>query len=146
MLNMWTKGIDIALRFGLYLLNYLNYYFSVCLIRFFCFSRWIQNWSSTLRIEVFSLWVRTWRGSEWRSLNLKVSESPVSEPVWRCSPYSLQLVSSVTTDHPYFVGVQFHPEFTSRPIKPSPPYFGLLLAASGKLQNYLQKGCRLSPR
>ncbi|XP_056618278.1 CTP synthase 1b [Triplophysa dalaica] len=49
-------------------------------------------------------------------------------------------------DHCYFVGVQFHPEFTSRPIKPSPPYFGLLLAASGKLQNYLQKGCRLSPR
>uniref|UniRef100_A0A4W5LKD7 CTP synthase n=1 Tax=Hucho hucho TaxID=62062 RepID=A0A4W5LKD7_9TELE len=49
-------------------------------------------------------------------------------------------------DHAYFVGVQYHPEFTSRPIKPSPPYFGLLLAAAGKLQSYLQKGCRLSPR
>ncbi|CAL8258779.1 unnamed protein product [Boreogadus saida] len=49
-------------------------------------------------------------------------------------------------DHGYFVGVQYHPEFTSRPIKPSPPYFGLLLAAAGKLQSYLQKGCRLSPR
>uniref|UniRef100_A0A8D0A4K4 CTP synthase n=1 Tax=Sander lucioperca TaxID=283035 RepID=A0A8D0A4K4_SANLU len=49
-------------------------------------------------------------------------------------------------DHCYFVGVQFHPEFTSRPIKPSPPYFGLLLAAAGKLQSYLAKGCRLSPR
>ncbi|XP_064408286.1 CTP synthase 1 [Latimeria chalumnae] len=49
-------------------------------------------------------------------------------------------------DHPFFVGVQFHPEFTSRPIKPSPPYFGLLLAATGKLNHYLQKGCRLSPR
>ncbi|XP_056598135.1 CTP synthase 1-like [Triplophysa dalaica] len=49
-------------------------------------------------------------------------------------------------DHPYFVGVQYHPEFTSRPIKPSPPYFGLLLAAAGRLPNYLQKGCRLSPR
>lgn len=49
-------------------------------------------------------------------------------------------------DHPYFVGVQYHPEFTSRPIKPSPPYFGLLLASAGKLQSYLQKGCRLSPR
>ncbi|TSQ69519.1 CTP synthase 1 [Bagarius yarrelli] len=49
-------------------------------------------------------------------------------------------------DHPYFVGVQYHPEFTSRPFKPSPPYFGLLLAAAGKLQNYLIKGCRLSPR
>uniref|UniRef100_A0A3B4U3E4 CTP synthase n=1 Tax=Seriola dumerili TaxID=41447 RepID=A0A3B4U3E4_SERDU len=48
--------------------------------------------------------------------------------------------------HNYFVGVQYHPEFTSRPIKPSPPYFGLLLAAVGKLQSYLAKGCRLSPR
>ncbi|CAG00263.1 unnamed protein product [Tetraodon nigroviridis] len=49
-------------------------------------------------------------------------------------------------EHPYFVGVQYHPEFTSRPIKPSPPYLGLLLASAGKLQSYLQKGCRLSPR
>nr|XP_040045276.1 CTP synthase 1 [Gasterosteus aculeatus aculeatus] len=49
-------------------------------------------------------------------------------------------------DHPYFVGVQYHPEFTSRPIKPSPPYLGLLLAAAGKLPSYLQKGCSLSPR
>ncbi|XP_072316037.1 CTP synthase 1b [Eucyclogobius newberryi] len=49
-------------------------------------------------------------------------------------------------DHCYFVGVQYHPEFTSRPIKPSPPYFGLLLAAAGKLPSYLAKGCRLSPR
>uniref|UniRef100_A0A671S5N8 CTP synthase n=1 Tax=Sinocyclocheilus anshuiensis TaxID=1608454 RepID=A0A671S5N8_9TELE len=46
----------------------------------------------------------------------------------------------------WYVLQLYHPEFTSRPIKPSPPYFGLLLAASGKLQNYLQKGCRLSPR
>uniref|UniRef100_UPI00398F3199 CTP synthase 1b isoform X2 n=1 Tax=Pristiophorus japonicus TaxID=55135 RepID=UPI00398F3199 len=49
-------------------------------------------------------------------------------------------------DHPYFVGVQYHPEFTSRPMKPSPPYFGLMLAAAGKLQRYLERGCRLSPR
>ncbi|TKS82349.1 CTP synthase 1 [Collichthys lucidus] len=49
-------------------------------------------------------------------------------------------------DHCYFVGVQYHPEFNSRPIKPSPPYFGLLLAAAGKLQGYLNKGCCLSPR
>ncbi|KAM4700545.1 CTP synthase 2 isoform 1-T1 [Discoglossus pictus] len=48
--------------------------------------------------------------------------------------------------HPYFVGVQFHPEFSSRPLKPSPPYLGLMLAASGKLNTYLQNGCKLSPR
>nr|XP_032799969.1 CTP synthase 1-like isoform X1 [Petromyzon marinus]XP_032799970.1 CTP synthase 1-like isoform X1 [Petromyzon marinus]XP_032799971.1 CTP synthase 1-like isoform X1 [Petromyzon marinus] len=49
-------------------------------------------------------------------------------------------------DHPFFVGVQFHPEFTSRPMSPSPVYLGLLLSAAGKLQSFLQRGCRLSPR
>ncbi|MGM0397660.1 MAG: glutamine hydrolyzing CTP synthase [Halobacteriota archaeon] len=29
-------------------------------------------------------------------------------------------------DHPYFVGTQFHPEFTSRPTSASPPFVGLL--------------------
>lgn len=33
--------------------------------------------------------------------------------------------------HPYFVGVQYHPEFKSRPNRPSPPFLGLLKAASG---------------
>ena len=33
--------------------------------------------------------------------------------------------------HPYFVGTQYHPEFKSRPDKPSPPFLGLLMAASG---------------
>ncbi len=32
--------------------------------------------------------------------------------------------------HPYYVGVQFHPEFKSRPGRPSPPFLGLLQAAS----------------
>jgi len=36
-------------------------------------------------------------------------------------------------DHPYYVGVQFHPEFKSRPGKPSPPFLGLLKAATGQL-------------
>ena len=34
--------------------------------------------------------------------------------------------------HPYYVGVQYHPEFKSRPGRPSPPFLGLLLAASGQ--------------
>ena len=33
--------------------------------------------------------------------------------------------------HPYYVGVQYHPEFKTRPGKPSPPFLGLLMAASG---------------
>lgn len=48
--------------------------------------------------------------------------------------------------HPYYVGVQYHPEYLSRPLKPSPPFMGLILASVGKLKSYLNKGCRLSPR
>jgi len=35
------------------------------------------------------------------------------------------------TGHVYYVGSQFHPEFKSRPNKPSPLFLGLLRAASG---------------
>ena len=37
------------------------------------------------------------------------------------------------------MGVQYHPEYISRPMRPSAPYLGLLLAATGKLPNYLAK-------
>lgn len=33
-------------------------------------------------------------------------------------------------DHPYFVAVQYHPEYLSKPTVPSPPFFGLLKAAT----------------
>jgi len=39
--------------------------------------------------------------------------------------------------HPFYVGCQFHPEFNSRPLDPSPPFHGLLLAATGKLDTFL---------
>ena len=29
-------------------------------------------------------------------------------------------------NHPYFVAVQYHPEYISRPLKPSAPYLGLI--------------------
>ncbi|XP_023214939.1 CTP synthase 1-like isoform X1 [Centruroides sculpturatus] len=46
--------------------------------------------------------------------------------------------------HPYFVGVQYHPEYISRPLKPSPPYLGLILASSNKLNSYLSKKFHLT--
>ncbi|KAG9459577.1 hypothetical protein H6P81_004085 [Aristolochia fimbriata] len=39
--------------------------------------------------------------------------------------------------HPYYVGVQFHPEFKSRPGNASAPFLGLILAATRQLQVYL---------
>jgi CTP synthase len=43
------------------------------------------------------------------------------------------------SQHPYYVGCQYHPEFQSRPLKPSPPFHGLVLAATGKLDAYLSE-------
>jgi CTP synthase len=37
------------------------------------------------------------------------------------------------TDHPYFLGTQFHPEFRSRPDRASPPFVGLVDAVLGEL-------------
>ncbi len=48
--------------------------------------------------------------------------------------------------HPYFVGVQYHPEYLTRPMTPSPPYLGLILASCNKLETFLSRGCQLSPR
>ena len=44
----------------------------------------------------------------------------------RCEIFELE-------GHPYYVGVQYHPEFKSRPGRPSPPFLGLLKAATGQL-------------
>jgi len=43
------------------------------------------------------------------------------------------------TNHPFYCAVQYHPEYLSRPLRPSPPYVGLLLAASGQLEMELSK-------
>ena len=43
------------------------------------------------------------------------------------------------------MGVQYHPEYISRPLKPSPPYLGLVLASTNKLTSFLNRGCRQSP-
>eukprot|EP00899_Mesostigma_viride_P026526 jgi/Mesvir1/7058/Mv09174-RA.1 len=40
--------------------------------------------------------------------------------------------------HPFFLGTQYHPEFRSRPGKPSPPFYGFILAASKQLSRFLQ--------
>ncbi|CAN1328033.1 CTP synthase [Linum perenne] len=42
-------------------------------------------------------------------------------------------------NHPYYIGVQFHPEYKSRPGKPSPVFSGLIAAACGHLEGALQQ-------
>ncbi|KAK9865298.1 hypothetical protein WJX84_005661 [Apatococcus fuscideae] len=48
-------------------------------------------------------------------------------------------------NHPFFVACQFHPEFKSRPGRPSALFLGLILAACGKLDGYLTGNTIKSP-
>ena len=48
-------------------------------------------------------------------------------------------------DHPFFVGVQFHPEYLSRVLRPSKPFLGLVAASAGILAEIMSgKGKRPS--
>ncbi|VDQ08736.1 unnamed protein product [Trichobilharzia regenti] len=53
--------------------------------------------------------------------------------------------SKCSTRHPFFVATQFHPEYTSRPTRPSIFFVGLMLAASNRLDAYVHNPFRLSP-
>lgn len=41
-------------------------------------------------------------------------------------------------DHPYFVGMQAHPEYCSRPLNPSPGFLGFVAASAGLLDEQLE--------
>ncbi|KDE09702.1 CTP synthase [Microbotryum lychnidis-dioicae p1A1 Lamole] len=42
-------------------------------------------------------------------------------------------------DHPYFAGLQAHPEFCTRPLNPSPAYLGFIAASAGCLDEQLER-------
>ncbi|KAL8667302.1 MAG: hypothetical protein Q9202_000875 [Teloschistes flavicans] len=42
-------------------------------------------------------------------------------------------------DHPWFIGVQYHPEYLSRVLRPSMPYLGFVAAAAGCLDQIMVK-------
>jgi CTP synthase len=42
----------------------------------------------------------------------------------------MDIVELPLTEHPFYLGVQYHPEYKSRPGMPSPPFFGFVAAAS----------------
>lgn len=49
----------------------------------------------------------------------------------------MEIVELSRSVHPYYLGTQYHPEFQSRPLHPSPPFHGLLMAACGTLDAFL---------
>ncbi|MFM9144723.1 MAG: glutamine amidotransferase-related protein [Phycisphaerales bacterium] len=42
----------------------------------------------------------------------------------------MQVLELPVATHPFFIGAQFHPELTSRPLDPQPMFMGLIAAAA----------------
>ena len=49
----------------------------------------------------------------------------------------MEIMELEQSAHPYYVAVQYHPEYLSRPLRPSPPFLGLILSSIGKLPTFL---------
>ena len=49
-----------------------------------------------------------------------------------CSPDGRLAEAVEISSHPFFIGVQYHPEFKSRPNRPHPLFLGFLRAASDR--------------
>lgn len=62
------------------------------------------------------------------------------------APRCLFLFRCAGSKHPYYVGTQYHPEFLSRPLEPSPPFLGLLLASSGQMDAWLEGSGNFAPK
>ncbi|GAA5945365.1 hypothetical protein JCM3775_002200 [Rhodotorula graminis] len=48
-------------------------------------------------------------------------------------------------DHKYFVGLQAHPEFCTRPLNPSPAFLGFIAASCGVLDEQIQRQASYEP-
>ncbi|MEL6429244.1 MAG: CTP synthase [Planctomycetota bacterium] len=48
-------------------------------------------------------------------------------------------------DHPFFIGVQFHPEFKSKPLEPQPVFSGFVRAAKERAQATVSPGLEDAP-
>lgn len=61
----------------------------------------------------------------------------------RISAYSksglVEAVELPQQEHPFFIGVQYHPEFTARPLSPSPLFTGLIKAAKKRTKPTAKK-------
>jgi CTP synthase len=66
-------------------------------------------------------------GRDEKGERMQVLDVPGAPP--RFAPCAHALTPG--TGHPFFVGLQAHPEFCSRPLNPSPAFLGLVAAACG---------------
>src|SRR4051794_2347350 len=58
----------------------------------------------------------------------------------------MQILELPADVHPYFVGTQAHPELTSRPLRPSPFFMGLISAAMEHVKGEHAKGIKRQPQ
>lgn len=71
-------------------------------------------------------------GKDEKGERMQVLELPGMVSSFSCSVPDLKTncdMIPITVDHPYFVGLQAHPEFCTRPLNPSPPFLGFVAAA-----------------
>mgnify|MGYP000647160755 CR=1 FL=1 len=54
---------------------------------------------------------------------------PIMQVLELRRPTGNEPVGGPIVTHPFFVGGQFHPELTSRPLRPQPMFMGLIAAA-----------------
>jgi len=56
----------------------------------------------------------------------------------------MDVIELATSEHPFYLAVQFHPEYKSRPGQPSPPFYGFVAAACnpGAVQEMLSTSRR----
>ncbi|KAI9007394.1 CTP synthase N-terminus-domain-containing protein [Gaertneriomyces semiglobifer] len=50
-----------------------------------------------------------------------------------------RMIVTEIKNHPFYVGTQFHPEYKTRPLKPTPVFLGFVLASAGLLGEYLDQ-------
>lgn len=102
-------------------------------IRFLCLHRSIPLLYPCLKKPVFILLVVMKVENGWRY--------KASSLLFLCLDFHFSKVETACTheqivellDHPFYVGVQFHPEFKSRPRRPSPPFTGEFFVIIEKL-------------
>jgi CTP synthase len=46
----------------------------------------------------------------------------------------MEIIELPRSVHPFYFATQYHPEFKSRPTRPSPPFVGFIMAASGQFE------------
>jgi CTP synthase len=54
----------------------------------------------------------------------------------------MEVTELPASEHPYFVGAQYHPEYKTRPLHPSPLFHGFVMASAGKLQAWKSEHCK----